>query len=68
MSGSPRPSPQPGDGQWGFSRRWGPIGLVVVCGLGSSTLLTLLLAPALYSLLDDLGAWLRRVVRVAGIA
>jgi len=49
----------------GFARRWGPVGLVVVCGLASSTVLTLLLAPTLYSLLDDLGMWMRRVVRVA---
>ena len=31
----------------GFSKRWGPIGLVVVSGLTSSTLLTLILAPTL---------------------
>ena len=49
----------------GFAKRWGPVGLVVVCGLASSTVLTLLLAPTLYSLLDDLGMWMRRVVRAA---
>ncbi|MFT5087697.1 MAG: HAE1 family hydrophobic/amphiphilic exporter-1 [Candidatus Latescibacterota bacterium] len=49
----------------GFSKRWGPIGLVVVCGLTSSTLLTLILAPTLYSLLDDVAIWFRRVVRAA---
>jgi len=49
----------------GFAKRWGPVGLVVVCGLASSTVLTLLLAPTLYSLLDDLGLWLRRVARAA---
>ncbi len=47
----------------GFSRRWGPVGLVVLSGLASSTLLTLLLAPTLYSLMDDLGVWVRRVAR-----
>ncbi len=51
----------------GFARRWGPVGLVVVCGLASSTILTLVLAPTLYSLLDDLALWLRRVVRVAAM-
>jgi HAE1 family hydrophobic/amphiphilic exporter-1 len=49
----------------GFSRRWGPVGLVVVCGLASSTLLTLVFAPTLYSLTDDLALWLRRVIRTA---
>ena len=37
----------------GFSKRWGPIGLVIISGLMSSTVLTLILAPTLYSLLDD---------------
>jgi HAE1 family hydrophobic/amphiphilic exporter-1 len=49
----------------GFARRWGPVGLVVVCGLASSTVLTLLLAPMLYSLLDDVGLWIKRVARAA---
>ena len=49
----------------GFSKRWGPIGLVVVSGLTSSTLLTLILAPTLYSLLDDVAIWCKRVVRAA---
>ncbi len=47
----------------GFSRRWGPVGLVVVSGLASSTILTLVLAPTLYALMDDLGEWAKRVVR-----
>ncbi|HJP32648.1 MAG TPA: efflux RND transporter permease subunit [Candidatus Latescibacteria bacterium] len=50
----------------GFARRWGPVGLVVVSGLATSTILTLLLAPTLYCLLDDLSVWARRVVRAAG--
>ncbi len=45
----------------GFARRWGPVGLVVSCGLASSTILTLILAPTLYSLMDDLAVWMRRV-------
>ncbi|MEE2658590.1 MAG: efflux RND transporter permease subunit [Candidatus Latescibacterota bacterium] len=49
----------------GFSRRWGPIGLVVASGLATSTLLTLVLAPTLYSLLDDLGLWARQVLRAS---
>ena len=42
-----------------------PIGLIVVSGLLSSTVLTLVLAPTLYSLLDDLALWCKRVVRAA---
>lgn len=49
----------------GFARRWGPVGLVVVCGLATSTVLTLLLAPTLYALLDDFGLWAGRVLRAA---
>ena len=49
----------------GFSKRWGPVGLVVVCGLATSTFLTLILAPTLYSLIDDLGLWIKRVVHAA---
>jgi len=49
----------------GFARRWGPVGLVVVSGLTCSTILTLVLAPTLYSLLDDLGLWIRRVISAA---
>jgi len=45
----------------GFSKRWGPIGLVIISGLMSSTVLTLILAPTLYSLLDDVGIWCRCV-------
>ena len=46
----------------GFARSWGPIGLVVVSGLASSTVLTLILAPTLYSLLDDLAEWAKAVL------
>ena len=49
----------------GFAKRWGPIGLVVVSGLATSTLLTLVLAPTLYSLLDDLGLWTKQVLRAS---
>ena len=49
----------------GFARRWGPVGLVVASGLATSTLLTLMLAPTLYSLLDDLALWCKRVMRVS---
>ena len=49
----------------GFARRWGPVGLVVVSGLATSTILTLIMAPTIYSMLDDLAVWARRVVRSA---
>ena len=49
----------------GTARRWGPIGLVVVSGLSISTILTLVLLPTMYSLLDDLSQFTRRVVAVA---
>ena len=49
----------------GFARRWGPVGLVVASGLATSTVLTLMLAPTLYSLLDDLALWCKRVMRAS---
>ena len=49
----------------GFARRWGPTSLVVVSGLATSTLLTLVLAPTLYCLLDDVAVWLRQVLRLS---
>ena len=42
-----------------------PVGLVVVSGLTTSTVLTLVLAPTLYSLLDDLALWVRGVLRAS---
>jgi HAE1 family hydrophobic/amphiphilic exporter-1 len=49
----------------GFAKRWGPTGLVVVSGLVTSTLLTLVLAPTLYCLMDDFALWLRGVLRAS---
>jgi HAE1 family hydrophobic/amphiphilic exporter-1 len=49
----------------GNARRWGPIGLVVISGLFASTLLTLILLPTVYSLMDDLSIWIRRLVAMA---
>ncbi|MBI6546810.1 MAG: efflux RND transporter permease subunit, partial [Cyanobacteria bacterium NC_groundwater_1444_Ag_S-0.65um_54_12] len=37
-----------------------PMAIVVIGGLLTSTLLTLLVVPVFYTLLDDLSAWLRR--------
>ncbi|MCZ6633804.1 MAG: efflux RND transporter permease subunit [bacterium] len=49
----------------GYARRWGPIGLVVICGLSFSTLLTLILLPTVYSLMDDLSRYSKRVFATA---
>jgi HAE1 family hydrophobic/amphiphilic exporter-1 len=39
-----------------------PMGTCVVGGLITSTLLTLVVVPVMYSLIDDLGAQIRRLV------
>lgn len=49
----------------GTARRWGPIGLVVISGLSVSTLMTLILLPTVYSLMDDLSHYAKRVVAAA---
>ena len=46
----------------GTARRWGPIGLVVISGLSVSTIMTLVLLPTVYSLMDDLSHYAKRVV------
>ncbi len=49
----------------GTARRWGPIGFVVISGLMVSTLLTLVLLPTVYSLMDDLSGYVKRVAASA---
>jgi HAE1 family hydrophobic/amphiphilic exporter-1 len=49
----------------GHARRWGPIGLVVICGLIFSTVLTLVILPTIYSLMDDLALYIKRVAASA---
>ncbi len=49
----------------GNARRWGPIGLVIISGLSISTILTLVILPTIYSLMDDLSSYAKRVVAVA---
>ncbi len=44
----------------GTARRWGPIGFVVIAGLMVSTILTLVLLPTVYSLIDDLASYAKR--------
>lgn len=45
----------------GRSATWAPVGLVILGGLTTSTFLTLVILPTLYSLLDDVGSYLRRL-------
>ena len=45
----------------GTARRWGPIGFVVIAGLMVSTVLTLVILPTIYSLMDDMAAFAKRV-------
>ena len=49
----------------GEARRWGPIGLVIISGLSVSTIMTLVILPTVYSLMDDLSGYAKRVVAVA---
>ncbi len=49
----------------GRARMWAPLGLVVVAGLTTSTILTLVILPAFYSLLDDIAQFAKRRVVVA---
>ena len=52
----------------GRAGTWAPIGLVIMGGLTTSTVLTLLIIPTVYSLVDDLAGFFRRIVaaQVAG--
>ena len=47
----------------GRAASWAPIGLVIVGGLTTSTFLTLMIIPTIYSLVDDFTLFVRRVVR-----
>ncbi len=49
----------------GRAATWAPIGLVIVGGLTTSTFLTLIIIPTIYSLIDDLTLFVRRVARSA---
>jgi len=49
----------------GRAATWAPIGLVIVGGLTTSTFLTLLIIPTLYSLIDDLSRFASRVAAAA---
>ena len=45
----------------GRAASWAPIGLVIIGGLTTSTFLTLMIIPTIYSLIDDLSIFGRRV-------
>lgn len=45
----------------GRGRIWAPVGLVVISGLITSTILTLVIMPTIYSLIDDVGRWMKKV-------
>jgi HAE1 family hydrophobic/amphiphilic exporter-1 len=47
----------------GRAGSWAPIGLVIMGGLTTSTFLTLIIIPTLYSLIDDLTQFTRRIAR-----
>jgi hydrophobic/amphiphilic exporter-1 (mainly G- bacteria), HAE1 family len=47
----------------GRAGTWAPIGLVIMGGLTTSTFLTLIIIPTIYSLMDDLTRFARRVAR-----
>ncbi|HVS14325.1 MAG TPA: efflux RND transporter permease subunit [Thermoanaerobaculia bacterium] len=44
---------------------WAPVGLVILGGLTTSTFLTLLVTPTIYTLVDDATRFFRRVARAA---
>ena len=45
----------------GRERSYAPMCLALVSGLTTSTILTLIVMPTMYSLIDDVGAWVRRL-------
>ena len=47
----------------GRAASWAPIGLVIVGGLTTSTFLTLMIIPTIYSLIDDLARLSRKVLK-----
>ncbi len=47
----------------GRAATWAPIGLVIIGGLTTSTFLTLVIIPTIYSLVDDATLFLQRLAR-----
>ncbi|GJQ58819.1 MAG: efflux RND transporter permease subunit [Candidatus Scalindua sp. AMX11] len=48
----------------GRDKIWAPVGLVVVSGLISATFLTLVIMPTIYSLIDDAGMWIKKLITI----
>jgi HAE1 family hydrophobic/amphiphilic exporter-1 len=48
----------------GREKIWAPVGLVVISGLITSTILTLVIMPTIYSLLDDLAKWVKKLFAI----
>ena len=42
---------------------WAPVGLVILGGLTTSTFLTVMVIPTIYSLVDDLSRFVSRLAR-----
>jgi len=49
----------------GWASNWAPVGLVILGGLTTSTFLTLLVIPTIYSLVDDVAGFWKRAFRAA---
>ena len=49
----------------GRERIWAPVGLIVISGLITSTISTLVIIPTIYSLLDDLARWTKKIFAIA---
>ncbi|MFQ5964964.1 MAG: efflux RND transporter permease subunit [Candidatus Scalinduaceae bacterium] len=49
----------------GREKIWAPVGLVVISGLVTSTILTLVIMPTIYSLIDDFGRWMKKLFAIA---
>jgi HAE1 family hydrophobic/amphiphilic exporter-1 len=48
----------------GREKIWAPVGLVVISGLITSTILTLIIMPTIYSLIDDIGRWIKKLFAI----
>ncbi len=49
----------------GRAGNWAPVGLVILAGLTTSTFLTLVIIPTIYSLVDDCTRFAGKIVRAA---
>jgi len=48
------------------SEMWQPLAITVIGGLLTSTFLTLFVVPVAYSLSEQVGAWLSRLLHLSG--